>query len=175
MKKFWFNLNPCILALVAFPFLVTLAPDGLPFVHRIALAHNCNAQAGSCTSLSVTTCTSCASTTSENDNVTISSCVLTKAISTCTITATITFSITTNSSCNAVWDTYCLGDHTQQCASQDLAAQGPVTNVTRSRAVDCQHEGNELVIYLSGAGNCDCQTLVGDKVVFRGRALCELP
>ncbi|MGH2625088.1 MAG: hypothetical protein ACRDHY_00375, partial [Anaerolineales bacterium] len=142
MNKLRNAVTPAVLIAAAFPLLFVLAPDGIPF----AYAACGGPRNGTITNSAITVCRSCWPNQGSGDYIQIHSCSLTPTTGSCRLTASVTLSIETSDTCETEWDSFC---ELNVCASNTLAIAGPCSSVTVSHTLDCNAEGDDMIIQLS--------------------------
>jgi len=176
MKQPGFPITPALLVCAGFPFIFVLAPDGIPTVYAACVGAPVN---GTVINLVIAQCRNCAAFDTQDENISVSNCSVTKTIGKCEITGSVTLSI--SGQCDVLWNrscfTPCVGDPV-------LALAGPATSRTISTVLDCGADQDLMDIQLlpsMGQNNtkmCNCipvgAPFQGDPI-YSGQGTCDLP
>ncbi len=175
MKQPGFPITPALLVCAAFPFIFVLAPDGIPTVYAGCVGAPVN---GTVINLVIEQCRNCAAFDTQDENISVSNCSVTKTIGKCEITGSVTLSI--SGQCDVLWDKFC----GMRCGfSPALALAGPATNQTISTTLDCSLDQEFMDISLIqslgeiGTQDCNC-TPAGTnqgQPLYSGQGTCDLP
>ena len=163
MKSKLSRVSPPVLVAAALPFILLLAPDGIPFVTA-----NCSTTTTGNVSGPTSSCEDCNSVLPSTDWVDCLESTLTTDSGHCTMTAYVRFTIHTTDQCDVTWASRCAAP-----CSIGPTITGPVTNHTASKQRYCNTLNDAMSIELNAlAVNCGCQNSGGNLGIFTGTGVC---
>jgi hypothetical protein len=132
-----------------------LAPDGIPFASA-----GCGGPltGGGIPDSTINVCRPCTQTYPGGDKITVHSCSISVTPGKCELGVEVSLTIETPNSCDVAWAPFCLagcGVGGQTCGA-GAGATGPTGPTTISQQLDCNCNGDNMVVWLQHASNCDC-------------------